>query len=276
MIGNRFAIWSWLGISYAAQPCAKKYFGRIMSDARLYHDLAWTWEILVSQEEYIPETEFVKKAVEKHKKSSGCDLLDVGCGGGHHDLLLKSDFKIVGIDKNERMLEFAKRRNPEIEYRPGDMRTFQLGRKFDVIIAMDTIMYNLTYEDMEKTLANFSDHLRAGGVVIFTLEDLKEKFEQNRTKFKKHQKGDLEAVLIENQYDPNPDDTEYEYHLIFLIREEGNFRIEVDLHRMGLFELDKVLEILRKLNFCSYLYELDFSGREYQKEGPVFVCEKTG
>lgn len=245
-----------------------------MSDARLYHDLAWTWEILVSQEEYVPETEFVKKMVQKHKKSTGNDLLDMGCGGGHHDLLLKNDFKIVGIDKSEMMLEFARRRNPELEYLPGDIRTFQLGRKFDVIMAMDTIMYNLTYADIEKTLANFSDHLRAGGVMIFTLEDLKEKFEQNKTKFKKHHKGNLEAVLIENQYDPNPDDTEYEYHLIFLIRKEGKFRLEVDLHRVGLFELDKVLEIFKNLNFRSNLYELDFSGREYQNEGPIFVCEK--
>jgi SAM-dependent methyltransferase len=252
------------------------YFGTTMSDARLYNDLAWTWEILVSQEEYIPETEFVKKMVQKYKKSPGNDLMDVGCGGGHHDLPLKIDFRIVGVDKNEQMLEFAKRRNPEIEYLLGDMRTFQLDRKFDVILAMDTIMYNLTYADMEKTLTNFSEHLRAGGVMIFSLEDLKEKFEQNQTKFKKHHKGNLEAVLIENQYDPDPDDTEYEYHLIFLIREEGNFRVEVDLHRMGLFELDRIQLILEKLNFRSYLYELDFSGREYQTEGPIFVCEKVG
>ena len=257
------------------QPYTEDLLGRTMSEARLYHDLAWTWEILVSQEEYVPETEFVKKVVQKHKKIPGNDLLDVGCGGGHHDLFLKSDFKIVGVDKNEQMLEFARRRNPEIEYHPGDMRTFQLDRKFDVILAMDTIMYNLTYANMEKTLANFSGHLQTGGVMIFSLEDLKEKFEQNKTKFKKHRKGDLEAVLIENQYDPNPDDTEYEYHLIFLIREKGNFRIEVDLHRMGLFELDRVQLILEKLNFRSYLYELDFSGREYQTEGPIFVCEKA-
>ncbi len=247
-----------------------------MSDARLYHDLAWTWEILVSQEEYVQETEFVKKMVQKYKRITGNDLLDVGCGGGHHDLLLKSDFKIVGVDKNERMLEFARKRNPEIEYHQGDMRTFQLGRTFDVIMAMDMIMYNLTYADMERTLTNLSGHLQTGGVMIFSLEDLKEKFEQNKTKFKKHQKGNLEAVLIENQYDPNPEDTEYEYHLIFLIREEGKLRMEADLHRMGLFSLDKVLEILKKLNFRSDLYELDFSGREYQNEGPVFVCEKAG
>jgi SAM-dependent methyltransferase len=245
-----------------------------MSGARLYNDLAWTWEILVSEEEYIPEAEFIKKMVKRYKKTMGNELLDVGCGGGHHDLFLKSDFEVVGIDRNEKMLEFARRRNTELVYHLGDMETFKLNREFDVVLAMDMIMYNLSYVDLEKTLVNFSNHLKEGGVMIFFVEDLKEKFEQNMTRLKKHKRGNLEAVLIENHYDPNPDDTEFEYHLIFLIRENGKFRIEVDLHRMGLFELDEILEICRKLNLQTHLFELDFSGKEYQKDGPIFVCEK--
>lgn len=247
-----------------------------MSDARLYHDLSWMWEILVAEEEYVPETEFVKKMVKLHQKSEGNELLDVGCGGGHHDLFLKKDFKVTGIDKNENMLEFARRRNPEVEYQLGDMRTFQLSRQFDVVIAMDMIMYNLTYSDLEKTLANFSAHLKTGGVMIFFLEDLKDNFEQNRTRFKKHHKGDLEVVLVENHYDPDPSDTEFESHLIFLIREKGKFRLEADLHRMGLFELVKILEMLKRLNFQVEQYELDFSGRKFEKEGPILVCGKRG
>jgi SAM-dependent methyltransferase len=247
-----------------------------MSDARLYHDLSWMWEILVSEEEYVPEVEFVKKMVKLYRKSEGNVLLDVGCGGGHHDLLLKRDFNMTGIDKNENMLVFARRRNPELEYHLGDMRTFHLDRKFDVVIAMDMIMYNLTYSDLEKTLVNFSGHLKTGGVMIFFLEDLKENFEQNRTRFKKHHKGDLEAVLVENHYDPDPSDTEFESHLIFLIREKGKFRLEVDLYRIGLFELDKILEMLKRLNFQVEQYELDFSGRKFEKEGPILVCGKRG
>jgi SAM-dependent methyltransferase len=247
-----------------------------MSDARLYNDLAWMWEILVSENDYIPEAEFIHQMVRKFKKSGGDDLLDVGCGSGLHDLLLKGTYQVVGVDRNEKMLEKARKRNPELEYRLGDMRTFQLNRKFDVVLAMDMIMYNLNYPDLEMTLRNFSEHLKAGGVMTFFVEDLKEKFEQNKTRFRKHQKGDIEAVLIENHYDPDPDDTEFENHLIFLIRENGQFRIEVDKHGVGLFELDRMLEILRRLSFRTYLYELDFSGRKYEKEGPIFVCEKVG
>ena len=154
------------------------------------------------------------------------------------------------------------------------MRTFQLNAKFDVVMAMDMIMYNLTYPDLKKTLQNFSNHLKVGGLLLFYVENLKDKFEQNKTRFKKHKKGNIEIVLIENDYDPNPDDTEFECHLIFLIRKEGRLQIEVDKHHMGLFELNRILQILKDLNFKTHSYELDFSGKKYAKEGPVFVCEK--
>ena len=245
-----------------------------MSDTKLYNELAWTWEVLVSEEEYPSETNFVKKMIKKHKKTSGNEILDVGCGAGHHDLFLKGDHEVVGVDGSEKMLELARKRNSELAYHRGEMRTFQLNKKFDVVMAMDMIMYNLTYSDLEKALSNLASHLKTGGLLLFYLENIKDKFEQNKTRFKKHKKGNVEIVLVENDYDPDPDDTEFECHLIFLIRENGKFRIEVDKHRMGLFELRKILEMLKDLNFKTHLYELDFSGRKYTKEGPFFVCEK--
>ena len=245
-----------------------------MSDPRLYNELAWIWEIIVSEEEYLPQVEFVKKMIQKHKKTSGNKLLDVGCGAGHDHLFLKKEYNIIGLDKYERMLEYARRRNPELTYVTGDMRTFKLQNKFDIITAMDMIMYNLNYSDLEKTLKNFSLYLNTGGLLLFSLEEVKKTFEQNKTLVSKHNRGKTEIVVIENDYDEDQSDTEYECTLIFLIRENGKMQIEVDKHRMGLFELEKILEILEKLNFKTTLYKLDFKEREYKKEGPFFVCQK--
>jgi SAM-dependent methyltransferase len=245
-----------------------------MNETKLYNELAWTWEILVSEEEYVPEAKFVEMMIKKHRRTAGSELLDVGCGAGHHDLFLKGKYDVVGVDESEKMLELARKRNPEIAYQQGDMRTFRLNRKFDVVMAMDMLMYNLTYSDLEMTLRNFSDHLQPGGLLLFYVENIKDRFEQNKTRFKKRKEENIEIVLVENDYDPNPDDTEFECHLIFLIRKNGRFDIEVDRHRMGLFELRRMIEILKSLHFTVHLYELDFSGRKYVKEGPFFVCRK--
>jgi SAM-dependent methyltransferase len=245
-----------------------------MSSSRLYDELAWTWEILVSEDDFASEASFIRKMVEKYGNSGGNLLLDVGCGAGHHDVFLKENFDVVGVDGSEKMLELALKRNPEIEYHQADMRSFDLNRKFDVVMAFDMIMYNLTCSDLKTTLTNLNRHLKPGGVLLFYMENWKERFEQNKTRFKKQGKGDVEIVLIENDYDPDPDDTEFECHLIFLIRTKGELQTTIDKHRMGLFELKQVLEILKDLNFRVLLFDLDFSGRKFQKEGPVFVCQK--
>jgi SAM-dependent methyltransferase len=245
-----------------------------MNKTKLYNELAWAWDIMISGEEYVPEVNFLKRMIKKYKKTQGNELLDVGCGAGPHDLLLKEDFRVEGVDASEKMLHLARKRNPELTYHLGDVRTLRLKRQFDVVIAMDMIMYNLTYADLEKSLTALSHNLKPGGVLIFYLVDLKGKFEQNKTRVKNHKKGDVEIVLIENDYDPDPDDTECEYHLIFLIRKDGKLKIEIDKHRVGLFELNRILDILKKLNLKPHLFELDFSGRKYHQEGPVIVCEK--
>ncbi len=245
-----------------------------MRETKLYNQLAWTWEILVSEEDFASEANFVKKMARKYGSSGGGLLLDVGCGAGHHHLFLKKDYQVVGVDGSQKMLQLARRRNPEVEYREGDMRNFKLDRVFDVIMAMDMVMYNRTYSDLEKTLENFSSHLKPGGILFFYVENWKERFEQNKTRFKKRNKDDIQIVLIENDYDPDPADTEFECHLVFLIRRAGELEIEVDKHRMGLFELKRVLRMLKDLGLTVYLFELDLSGRKYQKEGPIFVCQK--
>jgi SAM-dependent methyltransferase len=242
---------------------------------KLYDELAWTWEILVSADDFASEAGFVRKMVEKHANSGGNQLLDVGCGAGHHDVFLKENFEVVGVDGSEEMLELARKRNPEIQYHQADMRSFHLNRQFDVVMAFDMIMYNLTYSDLQTTLTNLNRHLKPGGVLLFYTENWKERFEQNKTRFKKQAKDDVEIVLIENDYDPDPEDTEFECHLIFLIRKRGELQTAIDKHRMGLFELKTVLRMLEDLDLKVRLFDLDFSGRRYQKEGPVFVCQKS-
>jgi ubiquinone/menaquinone biosynthesis C-methylase UbiE len=93
-----------------------------VSDIKLYNELAWTWEVLVSEEEYPSETNFIRKMIQKHKKASGKEILDVGCGAGHHDLFLKGEYEVVGVDGSEKMLELARGRNPDLAYHLGDVR----------------------------------------------------------------------------------------------------------------------------------------------------------
>ena len=47
------------------------------------------------------------------------------------------------------------------------MTTMSLGRRFDVITCLfSTIGYVKTYQNLAKTLRNFADHLRPGGLLL--------------------------------------------------------------------------------------------------------------
>jgi len=236
---------------------------------KLYKDLAWCYEFITNGKEHKQEAEFVIK------KSKGKELLDVGCGHGWHDKFLKKRFKVTGVDLNKPILKLAKKRNPEVKYFLGDMRTFNLKKKFDVVLSFDAMIYNLNYKDLKKTLKNLSRHLKDNGTLIFHIDKLKENFIQNKiVACKKYKKGKTKLFFFQIDYDKNPKDTKYETLLTFLITENGKTKRKTDKHTLGLFELKKIKKILKDLGFKVFVY--DFSGKKYSRgsDFPVFVCKK--
>lgn len=240
------------------------------------------YEIFSSRQDFKKESDFITKVVKKFKKSKGNSLLNVGCGTGTHDKFLKKYFDVTGIDLNKKMLELAKKKNPELIYKIEDMKSFSFNRRFDVITALTGVMsYNYFYKELKKTLTNLYSHLEKGGILVFNWAVVKEvAFEKgkikNFVKVDTFSMKDLDCVVIDNAYDPNRNDTTMETHLIFLIRKNrGPLKVIVDKHLIGLFELKKVRKILRVIEFKHHLYENDFSGKKYKTLGPIFVCLKS-
>jgi SAM-dependent methyltransferase len=245
----------------------------------LYKSLAWCYEFITTGKGHKEEVDFVKKIVKKYKKSKGKELLDVCCGHGWHDMFLKKDFKITGIDLNRTILKLAKKRNPEITYRQGDMRNFDLKRKFDVVMSFDGMMHNLNYKDLKATITNLTKHLTEGSVLIFHLDKLRENFKQygivSTPEEHRFFKDNIFLTYFQMDYDKNTKDTIFESFLIFLIARKGkNLEVKTDKEIMGLFELSKIKKILLNQSFNTYLYDGDFSGKKYSKKSsfPVFVC----
>ncbi len=239
---------------------------------KLYGKLAWFWE-MSRLDDYRVETEFVKKIIKRFKRTKGNSLLDVGCGAGHHHGFLK-EYEITGVDASSKMLDIAKRNNPNVKYEIGRMQVFYLERRFDAVIAMDCIAYNLDLPNLRRTIHNLNEHLKRGGVLIFSLDEVRESFKQNETKVRRRSKDRTKVVLIENSFDPDKNDTRYDLTLVFLIRKDGELTVEIDKHKLGLFSLNEMKDVVAGSGLKSHLYDSDFSGREYSGKGPVFVCEK--
>jgi ubiquinone/menaquinone biosynthesis C-methylase UbiE len=237
---------------------------------RLYTDLAWIWPVWGGVEEYRPESEDAARMIMEFSRIEPKTILDITCGGGKNDFTLKKHFKVTGLDASEEMLENARKLNQECEYLQGDMRDFNLGRKFDAVYINDGIVYVTTAEDLGKVFASCARHLKNGGVMITIAEKFKGNFKQNETRVFNSESDEPQIIYIENNYDPDPEDTVYETTFVYLIREKGKLRIEHDFHTCGIFTIDTWREKLAEAGFEVTERDMVYDGESYK----TFICVK--
>jgi len=241
---------------------------------RLYGDLAWLWPIMSSPEEYAEESELFSKTIKAHSKIEAKKLLHLGCGGGMNDYTFKRYFQVTGIDISEEILGFAKKLNPEVRYVNGDMRTIQLGERFDAVIAPDSINYMRTPADLRSVFQTAYEHLNPNGVFLVIAEVTAESFKQNRTMCTCHSQGDVEVAFIENGYDPDPSDTGYEATFIYLIRRKGELEIHTDHHLLGVFSIEMWHDLLKDVGFIVEEMKFEHSTIPEGEYLPMFICSK--
>ncbi len=100
----------------------------------------------------------------------GGTILDLGCGAGDPfpAWFRARGFRVTGVDIAEAMLEIARERCPQGDWRWADMRTLDLGDRFDGIIGWNSF-FHLTQDELRTTLPKLVQHLRPGGVLMLTV-----------------------------------------------------------------------------------------------------------
>ncbi len=243
-------------------------------ERRMYKDLVWTWPLISQPEDYVAETEVFCDLIRKRAVGPVETMLNLGCGGGHIDNSFKKEFDLTGVDLSEGMIEHARALNPEVNYLVGDMRDVRVGRTFDAVTILDPISYMISHRELRAAFETAWDHLRPGGVFLVYAEQIKETFQQNQTYHHTSQMGDTSLTFIENDFDPDPDDTTMEYTLIYLIRKGGELSIETEQHLMGLFPLKVWLRTLRSIGFEVERRRFTYTNELLEQEYQLFVCLK--
>jgi len=95
--------------------------------------------------------------------------LDVGCGanGRLRALLRGHGFAVEGVDLSPRMLELARRAEPETTFHHADICEWALPRAYDFITAWDSI-WHVPLDRQLGVVAKLCAGLAPGGVLIFT------------------------------------------------------------------------------------------------------------
>jgi SAM-dependent methyltransferase len=241
---------------------------------RLYHDLSWIWPIVSPPEVYVEETEFLSRIIKEKANIDVRSLLHLGCGGGRNDFTFQKHFNVTGVDISKEMLVLAKELNPSSEYLEGDMRNVRLGRTFDCVVALDSVSYMITEDDLNRLFRTALEHLNPGGVFITVVEDSCDRFKQNRTISSTHSRGQTQITFIENSYDPNPKDTQFDMTFIYLVRDKGGLKVYTDSHIWGLFDMETWHNLLQQNKFEVEQIKFEHSTLLEEDYFPMFVCKK--
>jgi len=96
-------------------------------------------------------------------------VLDLGCGSGEPlaGYFIRHRFSVVGVDGAPKMIEMCKARFPEMTWIIGDMRSLDLDKRFDAVIAWDSF-FHLNQAEQRAMFGVFFNHLKKGGMLLFT------------------------------------------------------------------------------------------------------------
>jgi ubiquinone/menaquinone biosynthesis C-methylase UbiE len=216
-----------------------------------YYDLVYHWK------DYAKEVRMVRRIISRHKKFPGKELLDVGCGTGKHLSYLK-DFDRTGIDLNERMLNIARKNSPGARYVRANMTNFRLSNKFDVILCLfSAIGYARTYSNLERTVRNFSRHLKRGGVAIIEPWFTEETWHVGHMHFTTYDSNEIKVARLSYSGRKGNLSILNEH---YLIAEQGKgIRHLQNLQYMGLFDLKRTLNMMKRAGMRAEFLKLGLS-----------------
>ncbi len=110
-----------------------------------------------------------------------CELpvLELGAGTGRVALhLARAGFRVVGLDASSEMLEVARAKTEarllrRLRWALADMREFDLGERFDLVIcAYGTFQHLRSVEDQRSCLRAVERHLAPGGLLALAVRPL--------------------------------------------------------------------------------------------------------
>jgi len=235
----------------------------------VYKEFADIYDLIYSFKDYKKEVKKIKKLIKKYKSTDGSELLDVACGTGKHLQYFKDSFICTGVDINEGMLNVAKNKVKGVIFKQADMVNFDLNNEFDIIISLfSSIGYVKTYTNLEKTIVNFANHLKQGGVLIIEPWFTKSTYWVGHPGMTTYDGDDIKIARLNTAKIEN-DLSVMDMHYL-IVEKNNDVKYFVDKHELGLFDTDKTLELMKKAGL-----KAEFLKDGLMKERGLYIGVKT-
>ena len=138
--------------------------------AASYHDLAAWYDALYDArgKDYQAEALALLELADGRVEGTVDSLLDVACGTGRHlEVFARHVSDVTGLDSSHEMLTVAAARLGEPSLVEGDLRSFDLGRGFDVVTCLfSSIGHVANADELDRAIECMGRHVRPGGVLV--------------------------------------------------------------------------------------------------------------
>lgn len=138
---------------------------------------ASVYDALNSEKNYAAEAEFVLDQIGFIGPDKPRQILDLGCGTGLHAIkLAECGISVTGVDRSVDMVAVAEKRKEllateirdRVLFEMGDIRTLDIGRQYDAVLALFHVMSYMTKDDdLDAAVQTARRHLKKGGAFLF-------------------------------------------------------------------------------------------------------------
>jgi SAM-dependent methyltransferase len=231
-----------------------KFYDRLMSDSSL-------------------RSKQVMRCIDRYGPAAS-SLLELGCGTGAVLHGLSTVGLLAGMDISPNMLDVARARLPGAQFIQGDISSFDLGRRFDVIVCTYDVLNHLA--EFSRWIACFAcvrKHLTKDGLFVF---DVNTVGHLNRVACEQPQVREFDGntVIINVSAEKSP---VYEWKLRIFERVAGD---QYRLYRSQFRELAvEIRQILEAMSSGFELLDLADSAGDTpgdESERAFFVCRRKG
>ena len=126
------------------------------------------YHLLYSNRDENEADAFLGRLLSEISAPQNSQILDLACGAGRHARVLSNlGHQVTGLDLSVESIAKARENSTKEKYQVGDMRTFELGHRFDCVLNLFTsVGYFEDVEDNLKVLHRIHEHLDDKGTLV--------------------------------------------------------------------------------------------------------------
>jgi SAM-dependent methyltransferase len=212
----------------------------------MYSSAAEVYDLIhTSYKDYAAEAaELASLIRESHPRAQA--ILDVACGTAEHARRLTVDhrFQVDALDINPEFVRLARTKLPHGRVFEADMMSFDVPGRYDVILCLfSSIGYAGTLENVERTLMRFRAHLSPRGVVLVEPWFAPGVLEPGRITSRLAEAGGVSVCRMSYT---SVSGRVSRSHFEYLIGRDSGIQHVRELHELGLFTTDEMLECFRR------------------------------